>query len=129
MMNALTGTSFQITKYPRIILANNIYSLTERLYVIGRKTRMSSRTYSYPSIFIDDPNSYISSTQARIYENSGKWVIENIAFRSETNKTFIYENNGYIPINSPRELKHGDIIALCYDSQKGPYMTMQFKLW
>lgn len=124
MMKALIGSSIQTNQYPRFILANKIYSLIDDLNVIGREDNNSNQ-----GIQINDPNKYISTRQARVYKINGKWVIENLAFKSENNKTYINENNGYIPLNSPRELKHGDIIALCYKSQKGPYMTMQFKLW
>ena len=124
MMKALIGLSIQKTQYPRFILANKIYSLIDDLNIIGRENKISNR-----GIQINDPNQFISTRQAKVYKISGKWFIENLAFKSESNKTYINENNGYIPLNSPQELKHGDIIALCYKSQKGPYMTMQFKLW
>jgi len=126
MMKALIGLSIQTNQYPRFILANKIYSLIDDLNIIGR---ISHGSNSNQGIQINDPNKFISTRQARVYKISGKWFIENLAFKSESNKTYISENNGYIPLNSPRELKHGDIIALCYKSQKGPYMTMQFKLW
>ena len=124
MMKALIGSSIQKTQYPRFILANKIYSLVDDLNVIGRENMISNQ-----GIQINDPNKFISTRQAKVYKISGKWFIENLAFKSESNKTYVSENNGYIPLNSPRELKHGDIIALCYKYQKGPYMTMQFKLW
>ncbi|TFH38986.1 MAG: hypothetical protein E4G94_11570, partial [ANME-2 cluster archaeon] len=84
MMKALIGSSIQKTQYPRFILANKIYSLIDDLYIIGRENNISN-----PGIQINDPNKFISTRQARAYKMNGKWFIENLASKSEHNKTYI----------------------------------------
>jgi serine/threonine protein kinase len=74
-------------------------------------------------IYIDDPQLYVSRTHAEVFMDSGTYWIEDTGSK---NGTFIYRNGMFQRIMKS-ELRDGDLIALCYKSDKGPYITLNFK--
>jgi len=77
---------------------------------------------------ISDPVKFISKRHAKIYMRGGQYWIKDLG---SLNGTFIAQDPSKfqkLAPNSPRALKDNDIIALCYNSALGPYMTLKFKM-
>jgi serine/threonine protein kinase len=78
-------------------------------------------------IFIDDPQCYISRLHAEVFMDGDKCYIEDVGSK---NGTFIYRGqwpNGRFQQITKSELADGDLVALCWRQDKGPYITLNFK--
>ncbi|MEM4439802.1 MAG: FHA domain-containing protein, partial [Pyrobaculum sp.] len=74
----------------------------------------------------------ISRRHALIYRREGRWYIKDLGSR---NKTAVYRDKkwhlvyrGYMSESQPFELKNGDVVAICYDEQYGPYIQITIKI-
>lgn len=83
-------------------------------------------------LYIYDEKMYISRRHAEIIETGGKWYLRDLG---STNKTAVYRNGIWQIVWSGRgatsqwaELYDGDIIALGYDEEKGPYLVAFVKI-
>lgn len=115
---------------PYLVIGNRKYYLT------GSKEFTIGRAKSNDIIIRDflDPAHYISRHHVKIFERNGKWYIQDLG---STNKTAIYRPNklfweiiwsGKRKPSRSFELKDGDIIALAFSNNRGPYLTIQFRL-
>lgn len=75
-------------------------------------------------IFIDDPQFYVSRLHAEVFKEGDKYCIEDVGSK---NGTFIYRNGAFQQIDKS-ELRDGDLIALCWRQDKGPYITLNFRM-
>jgi hypothetical protein len=90
------------------------YELSRRLG-IGRSTSCE--------IAISDTMGFVSKRHAEVFPDQGTYWIEDT---QSTNGTFLYRNGVFQRIQRS-ELHDGDLIALCYKKDKGPYITLTFK--
>jgi hypothetical protein len=90
------------------------YELSRRLG-IGRSTSCE--------IAISDTMGFVSKRHAEVFPDQGRYWIEDT---QSTNGTFLYRNGVFQRIQR-NELHDGDLIALCYKKDKGPYITLTFK--
>jgi len=109
----------RLVRRPRIIVNGQPHFLTRYSYVVGRGTA---------DIRIDDPKGFISRKHARISKDiSGQyWIEDGCDGIPSINGVFILQKGRYIK-KDKWELQDGDIIALCYRKDKGPYTTLQYK--
>jgi pSer/pThr/pTyr-binding forkhead associated (FHA) protein len=66
---------------------------------------------------------FVSKRHAEVFLDQGKYWIEDT---QSTNGTFLYRNGLFQRIQRS-ELRDGDLVALCYKQDKGPYITLTFK--
>ncbi len=130
MMNAIKGRVIQKLP-PHIILGGIKYRIKNQIS-IGRKhiydTCRECKQYSKPDILIDDyPNRYIGKHHLEVtIDNINQCHIKDLnsinhtAIRSGANPFKV------IPPNSPVILNDKDIVAICYRTDKGPYLTFTF---
>jgi serine/threonine protein kinase len=112
MVRAIQGQTLQ--NAPFIFCRGRRYPVTGRL-TIGRKVPCD--------VIIDDNMCYVGRHHADVYFEGGKYWIEDI---NSKNGTFIYRN-GYFQQITRAELHEGDLVALCYKKDKGPYISLTFK--
>lgn len=99
---------------PCIFVRGKRYNIDKKLS-IGR---------SLPAdIVIDDNMCYVSRQHVEVFPHQGKIWIRDVGSK---NGTFIYRNGLFQQV-STSELRDGDLIALCYKNDKGPYVTLNFK--
>ena len=113
MIKAIQGQTVSQT-IPCIFIRGKKYPITQHLK-IGRQTPCD--------IVIDDRMRYVGRHHADVYFDRGKYWIEDI---NSKNGTFIYRD-GYFQQITKTELNEGDLVALCYRKDKGPYITLTFK--
>jgi serine/threonine protein kinase len=114
MINALQGQTVLQNVPPSIFCRGRKYPVAGRL-TIGRNVSCD--------VVIDDKMLYVGRHHADVYAKDGKYWIEDI---NSKNGTFIYRN-GYFQQITLSELRDGDLVALCYKKDKGPYITLTFK--
>lgn len=103
---------------PRIIVGSKEHGITKSFLTIGR-----GGSNVRPDILINDPERYISKIHAKIFKDSQEnyWLED-----CSANGTFICIGGLYRRI-SRWNLQDNDVIAFCWSSSKGPYMTLKFK--
>ena len=108
-----------VVRRPRLIVNSQTYSLTRYTYVIGRGAA---------DITVNDPQEYISRKHARISKDvSGQyWIEDGCDGIPSANGIFVLQNGQYTK-KDKWALRDGDIIALCYKVDKGPYVTIQYR--
>jgi len=108
-----------VVRRPRLIINGQTYFLTRFSYIIGRGAA---------DIKIEDPQGYISRKHARISKDvSGQYLIEDgCDGRPSVNGVFVLQNGRYNR-KTKWTLRDGDIVALCYKENKGPYVTAQYR--
>jgi serine/threonine protein kinase len=90
-------------------------------YEISRQLSIGrSNTCDIP---INDVIGFVSKHHAVVFPQQSQYWIEDT---QSTNGTFIYRNGSYQKVQKT-ELQDGDLIALCYKRDKGPYITLTFK--
>lgn len=84
------------------------------------------------TLYLPDMWNVISRRHALIYRREGRWYIKDLGSR---NKTAVYRDKkwhlvyrGYMSESQPFELKNGDVVAICYDEQYGPYIQITIKI-
>ena len=113
MIKEIQGQSVaQCTPY--LFCRGTKYEVNKRL-LIGRQSSCG--------VCVSDNMSYVSKYHAYVFPERGKYWIEDA---HSTNGTFIYRNGVFQRIQRS-ELNDGDLIALCYKKDKGPYVTLTFK--
>jgi len=112
MKNIIKGFSLGST-IPSILCLGKRYPIN-KTFLIGRQ---------HPcDIIIPDTEKYISRKHAQIYYDSGQYWIEDLKSR---NGTFLYKRGSFQEIHKS-SLKDKDLIALCHNPVKGPYITINF---
>ncbi len=108
-----------LVRRPRIIVNGQPYFLTRYSYVLGRGD---------VDIKIDDSQGFISRKHAKISKDAfGKyWIEDGCDSYPSANGIFILQDGHYMK-KDKWPLKDGDIIALCYKEDRGPYVTLQYK--
>ena len=83
-------------------------------------------------LYIYDPDKYISRRHLELAEIQGRWYIRDLG---STNKTAVYRDGRWHLVWRGRgatsrwfELRDGDVIALGYDEEKGPYILITVRL-
>jgi len=83
-------------------------------------------------LYIYDPNGYISRRHLELAEIHGRWYIRDLG---SANKTAVYWGGRWHLVWRGRgatsrwfELRDGDVIALGYDEEKGPYILITVRL-
>jgi len=83
-------------------------------------------------LYIYDPDRYISRRHVELAEIQGRWYIRDLG---STNRTAVYRGGEWHVVWRGRgvtspwfELKDGDVIALGYDREKGPYILVTVRL-
>ena len=114
MVTAIQGQTLVQNVPPFIFCRGKKYPVTRRL-TIGRKNTCD--------VVIEDKMFYVGRHHADVYFRDGKYWIED---NKSKNGTFIYRN-GYFQQITLSELNDGDLVALCYRKDKGPYITLTFK--
>ena len=83
-------------------------------------------------LYIYDPNGYISRRHLELAEIEGRWYIRDLG---SANKTAVYWGGRWHLVWRGRgatsrwfELRDGDVIALGYDEEKGPYILITVRL-
>jgi len=83
-------------------------------------------------LYIYDPERYISRRHAELAEIQGRWYIRDLG---SINRTAVYRGGRWHVVWRGRgvtsqwfELKNGDVIALGYDEEKGPYVHITVRL-
>ena len=119
MKNAIFGIYRAKPAYnPRIIIGSKEHGITKSFLTIGR-----GGSNVRPDILINDPERYISKIHAKVFKDSqGNYWLEDCS----ANGTFICIGGIYRRI-SKWNLQDNDVIAFCWSSSKGPYMTLRFK--
>jgi serine/threonine protein kinase len=113
MIRELQGQN--VVQYaPCLFCRGTKYEINQRL-TIGRQSGCS--------IAINDTMGFVSKRHAEVYPEQGRYWIEDY---QSTNGTYIYRNNIFQRVQKT-ELHDGDLIALCYKKDKGPYITLTFK--
>jgi serine/threonine protein kinase len=114
-----TPISIASVRKPQIIINGQSHLLTRYSYIIGS---------SAADINIEDPHNYISRKHARISKDAFDqyWIEDGCDGNPSVNGVFVLQNGKYIKKNK-WALMDGDIIALCYKEDKGPYITMQYR--
>ncbi|MGD2249189.1 MAG: FHA domain-containing serine/threonine-protein kinase [Candidatus Methanofastidiosia archaeon] len=117
MKKALSGI-VTASVSPRLILGSKQYTIGNKL-TIGR-----GGSKVHPDVTIDDPNRFLSKIHARIIKdtNNNYWVEDYSA-----NGTFIQKDGNYKRIKK-WNLTNNDVIALCWNPVKGPYIVGKFKV-
>lgn len=87
--------------------------------ITGKLTIGRSSSNDVP---IDDPQLWISRQHAEIYGDAGKYWIRDIG---SVNGVWVYQQGVFQRVYK-YELKNGDLIALAYNSRKGPYVTLTY---
>ncbi|MBU7009165.1 MAG: FHA domain-containing protein [Theionarchaea archaeon] len=103
-------------KEPRIILKDQVISISKSLMTIGRGESAD--------IHIPDPERLVSRIHARVYrdERGQYWIEDN----NSKNGTFIYKDGEYKKIKK-WALHDGDTIVLCYDPEGEGEVTLTFQ--
>jgi serine/threonine protein kinase len=113
MIKEIEGRSI-VHDLPCIFVRGKRYNIDSKLS-IGRS--------SPADIIIDDNLCYVSRQHVDVFPYQGKiWIRD----AGSKNGTFIFRNGVFQQV-STSELRDGDIIALCYKKDKGPYITFNFK--
>ncbi len=112
MISAIQGHT--LVNAPFIFCRGSKYNVTQRL-TIGRQANCK--------IVIEDQMCYVGRHHADVYLENGKYWIEDM---NSKNGTFIYREGQFQQIKKS-ELHDGDLVALCYKKDKGPYITLTFK--
>lgn len=118
MINDIRGGLLAVSE-PHIICGNH------RHVVSGEATIGRGSDCEVP---IPDPAKFVSKYHARIFSRGGQFWVEDMG---SLNGTFVSQdpsNFQKLAPKSPRELRDNDLIALCYNSSLGPYMTLKFKM-
>lgn len=79
-------------------------------------------------LYVYDPNKYISRQHLELMESYGRWYVRDLG---SVNKSAINRGGQWYLVWRGRqavsdwvEIQHGDIIALGYDDEKGPYVMI-----
>ena len=120
MKHALMGIVKRAPAYnPRVIIGSREYNLVRSPTTIGR-----GGVGVHPHIRILDPEKYISKIHAQIITDSrGNYWLEDCSI----NGTFVYIRGIYKRIKR-WNLHDNDVIALCWNPTKGPYILLKFKI-
>lgn len=119
MKNALAGIVKRAPAYnPRLIIGSREYNIVKSPTTIGR-----GGVGVYPHIRILDPEKYISKIHAQISRDSKGYWLEDCSI----NGTFVYIGGNYKRIKR-WNLQDNDVIALCWNPAKGPYIRLKFKI-
>jgi serine/threonine protein kinase len=100
---------------------------TPCLYCRGAKYEINKRLrigrLSSCDVAVDDTIGYVSKHHAEVFPEKGIYWIEDTQSK---NGTFLYRKGVFQQIQKS-ELVDGDLVALCYKKDKGPYITLTFK--
>ena len=84
------------------------------------------------SLYIYDPDRYISRRHLELAEIQGRWYIRDLG---STNRTAVYRDGRWHLVWRGKgatsqwfELRDGDVVALGYDEEKGPYILITVRL-
>lgn len=100
---------------PRVLFEDQVFSLSKNFTTIGRGKKADIR--------IPDSKEVINPVHAGILKDErGHWLVDN----DSTNGTYVFSGGTFKRITK-WALYDKDVIALCYTSEKGPYVTLQFR--
>lgn len=102
-------------KLPYLYCKGRKYLLTRTL-AIGRDRECE--------VNIDDQLRYVSRKHAEVFRDGNQYWIRDAG---STNGTWIYRDQKFQKIDKSL-LSDGDLIALCFSNDKGPYITLSFTL-
>ncbi len=101
--------------HPYVIIGGKKHYINKNVVTIGRLRNAD--------IHVKDDYGYVSRIHCMMVKRrEGYLLVDN----KSTGGVFVYSDGVYKRIEK-WWLKDGDIIALCYDRVKGPYITFQFK--
>ena len=102
---------------PRIIVGSKEFPVEDSL-TLGRG---GGRVH--PDVTVHDPEKYLSKIHARVLTDAegGHWIED-----CSVNGTFVFTLGEYKKIKKWK-LQDNDIIAFCWNAEKGPYITLKYK--
>jgi serine/threonine protein kinase len=119
MKKALSGVIKRVVYNPRLIIGSREFKITESEITIGRGS-----TRVCPDVALTDPGKYLSKIHARIKKEKGAYWIEDYS----ANGTFVFRDGSYKRIKK-QQLSNNDVIAFCWNPEKGPYIVGKFILY
>jgi len=103
-----------------------------RVYIGRSDERKVDLVLEGEFLYIYDPDKYISRRHVEIAEIHGRWYVRDLG---STNRTAVYRGGSWFYVWRGKgvtsqwfELKDGDILALGYDDEKGPYILLTVRL-
>jgi len=104
-----------------VIYRDMSYEVWDRL-TIGRD--------SSNDMVVEDPRRHVHGKHCVIYFNNGRYYLEpRVSEWSEKiNYPYVRRKDSYIKVEDRLELRDGDIIVLCYNPKKGPYIELPFRI-
>ena len=137
---ALLGVYPPPQAFPYLWIGSKKYFIKGSSVIVGRNPRNNfimvlQEDGSYEDVLLDKEK-YVSRYdpsigkygQIEIYRSGSEWFIER---KSSVNTPIIYRGGAVHKLDkvgATFKLQDGDVIALAYDSAKGPYITLTFKV-
>ncbi|MGC8542568.1 MAG: FHA domain-containing serine/threonine-protein kinase [Vulcanisaeta sp.] len=137
MLRDLLGGEVRAAETPVSLVIKGVkYDVNSDVIILGRNDISNATEFYYRGgealIEIYDENKFISKRHCMIFRKDGKWFLKDLG---SLNRTAVYRDGRWIEVyrgykqESPEfELRDGDILALAYDVNKGPYLQILFKV-
>ncbi len=127
-MNVDPSKRFQIADdMIKELQGNSVTHCSPCIFVKGKRYKIDKKLSIGRSpqndIVLDDNLYHISRKHAEIFPDQGKIWIQDLGSK---NGTFVYRSGLFQPVTKS-ELRDGDLIALCFKKEKGPYIIFNFK--
>jgi len=79
---------------------------------------------------VEDPRRHVHGRHCVILYSEGRFYLEPCVseWSEKINYPHVRRGSSYIKVESRLELRDGDVIALCYRPEKGPYIELPFRI-
>jgi len=81
-------------------------------------------------LVVEDPRRHVHRRHCVILYSNGRYYIEPCVseWSERINYPYVRRGGSYIKVESRLELRDGDVIALCYRPERGPYIELPFRI-